>query len=106
MIGLVLLAGAAGLTYSVWLKPQLEFAAVATAFAAKKACSCVHVAKLSFEQCQSDFTDDVSMATFTQGDNSMIVSVLGGRVSSEAVYTPGLGCRLLPEDTLKSSESR
>ena len=106
MIGLVLLAGAAGLTYSVWLKPQLEFAAVATAFAAKKACSCVHVAKLSFEQCRADFTDDVSMATFTPGENRMTVSVLGGRVSSEAVYTPGLGCRLLPEHTRESSTVR
>ncbi|MGJ8561222.1 MAG: hypothetical protein ACSHX3_13385 [Litorimonas sp.] len=82
--------------YAFWLKPQLEFAEIATAFGAKKFCSCLYVAELTVDQCKADFTDDVSMATFTSEDQAVTVEVLGGRMSSRAVYNEGLGCVLNP----------
>lgn len=97
----VLIAFLAGVAYVVWIKPQLEFARVATAFAAKKVCSCLHVAEMSLDQCRADFTDDVSMATIEADGQTVTVEVLDGRISSRAVHTPGLGCTLLPaSDTL------
>ncbi|MEL6686192.1 MAG: hypothetical protein AAFP97_01065 [Pseudomonadota bacterium] len=94
----VILGLMAGAAYTFWLKPQLEFANVATAFAAKKVCSCLHVAEMSLEQCRADFTDDVSMATIIAEGQTVTVEVLGGRVSSRAVHTPDLGCTLLPAE--------
>lgn len=82
--------------YMFWLKPQLAFADVATNFAAKKFCSCIYVAGLTEDQCRVDFTDDVSIATFILEDRAVRVDVLGGRVSSRAVYQGATGCVLLP----------
>lgn len=83
--------------YAFWLKPQLEFAEIATAFGAKKFCSCLYVAELSVDQCKIDFTDDVSMATFIPEDKAVTVDVMGGRISSRAIYQEGLGCVLKPQ---------
>ena len=94
-IGVAAIAIASGL-YLFWLKPQLEYAEVATAFAAKKYCSCLYVAELTAEQCKTDFTDDVSMATFIVEDKAATVEVLGGRISTRAVYEEGLGCVIRP----------
>jgi len=95
-IGVAVAAIVSGL-YLFWLKPQIEFAEVATAFSAKKFCSCLHVAGLSVDQCKADFTDDVSIATFIAEDKAATVEVMGGRISSRAVYEDGLGCVLRPE---------
>lgn len=92
-ISAALLAVAAA-AYVFWLKPQLEFAEIATAFGAKKFCSCLYVAELTEAQCKLDFTDDVSMATFIPEDRAVTVQVLGGRMSSRAVYKDGQGCVL------------
>ncbi|MEM7728158.1 MAG: hypothetical protein AAF311_02670 [Pseudomonadota bacterium] len=91
-----LLGLAAGAGYALWLKPQLEFAAVATAFSAKKVCSCLHVAGLSMEACEADFTDDVSIVEFRAEGDSVTAEVLGGRVSALARHRPAYGCQLVP----------
>lgn len=99
IIAIVIVLGLiAGAAYTFWLKPQLDFARVATAFAAKKVCSCLHVAEMTLDQCRVDFTDDVSMATISVEGEIVTVSVLEGRVSSQAIHTPDLGCRLLPTE--------
>lgn len=95
-IGVALIAVAAA-AYTFWLKPQIEFAEIATAFGAKKFCSCLYVAELTEDQCKVDFTDDVSMATFIPEDNAVTVEVLGGRISSRAVYEGASGCVLRPD---------
>lgn len=97
IIGLGLVGVALGTAaYAFWLKPQLEFAEIATAFGAKKFCSCLYVAELSEDQCKADFTDDVSMATFLPEDKAVTVEVFGGRISSRAVYEGATGCVLRP----------
>ena len=96
-LGLALVAIVTGL-YLFKVKPTLEFAEVATAFGAKKFCSCLHVAELSVDQCKADFTDDVSMATFIPEADGARVEVLGGRISSRAIYSEKTGCTLVPED--------
>jgi hypothetical protein len=95
-LGVVLIAIATA-AYTFWLKPQIEFAEIATAFGAKKFCSCLYVAELTVDQCKVDFTDDVSMATFIPEDRAVTVEVLGGRISSRAVYEDETGCVLRPE---------
>jgi hypothetical protein len=104
VVALVLL-GAAWAGYALWLKPQLQFAQVATAFAAKKVCSCLHVAELPMEVCEADFTDDVSMVSFQADGNVVSAEVLGGRISSVARHTPGLGCALSPPPVRTASVS-
>ena len=97
IIAFILFIGILGfILYRTLIAPQLAFAEVATAFAAKKACSCVYVVGRSLEACERDFTDDVSMAQFSADGQSVSVEVLGGRISARAVYTPDLGCALLP----------
>lgn len=95
-IGVASIAVAAA-AYTFWLKPQIEFAEIATAFGAKKFCSCLYVAELTEDQCKVDFTDDVSMATFIPEENAVTVEVLGGRISSRAVYEGASGCVLRPD---------
>ncbi|MGB6317090.1 MAG: hypothetical protein WBG08_00520 [Litorimonas sp.] len=92
LIGAALWAG-----YAVWLKPQLEFAEIATAFAAKKVCSCLHVAELPMERCEVDFTDDVSMVEFVSDGDEVRAEVLGGRIAGRAVHRPGIGCTVVPD---------
>lgn len=94
-LGLVI---AGGLGYTLWLKPQLEFASVATAYGAKKMCSCLFVSDLSLDSCKADFTEDISMVDFTPDETGVTVEVLGGRISARADYQSGLGCALVPED--------
>jgi len=92
-----LLIAAIGAAYLFWLRPQLEFAQIGTAYGAKKMCSCLHVAELTLDQCKADFTEDISMVTFIPEEAAVTVEVLGGRVSNRAIYRPGLGCALVPD---------
>ncbi|GLQ22641.1 hypothetical protein GCM10007853_05150 [Algimonas ampicilliniresistens] len=96
---LALLFAAVGAAYQFWLKPQIEFAQIGTAYGAKKMCSCLNVSELSLDQCKADFTEDISMVTFIPDKNAVTVEVLGGRISNRAIYRPGLGCTLVTEKT-------
>lgn len=96
--GIVLFVlGAAGLLgWQFFLKDQVAYAKIATAYGAKMVCSCRFVAERPMASCMTDFTTDVSMITFTQADTSIRASVLGGLVSSEARNTgPETGCTLV-----------
>ena len=89
---LVLVAG--GLGWQFWLKGQVAYAEVATAYGAKMVCSCLHVAGREMDSCRHDFTTDVSAVSFSDKDDVTRASVLGGLVKSEAKFEPGLGCTL------------
>ena len=91
-VGGVVVAGAA--IWAFWLSEQVAFAKVATAYGAKKVCSCLHVSGRDMALCEADFTEDVSLVSFTQTETSVTASVLGGLVSETARHHPGQGCRL------------
>ena len=86
---------AAGLGWQFWLKGQVAYAEVATAYGAKMVCSCLHVAERNMESCKHDFTADMSAVSFSDRNDVTRASVLGGLVKGEARFEPGLGCTLV-----------
>ena len=95
LVVVVVLGVLGGLVWQFWLKGQVEFAEVSTAYGAKMVCSCLHVAEREMDSCKQDFTADVSAVTFTDDGQVTRASVLGGLVKSEARFEPGLGCTLV-----------
>ena len=95
-IVLVVIGVAGGLAWQFFLKDQVAYAQIATAYGAKIACSCRHVAERPMESCLTDFTVDISQITFDETADTVRASVLGGLVSSEARKTgPETGCTLV-----------
>jgi len=107
LILLFVMALIAGAVWQFWLKSQVDFAKVATAFSAKQVCSCRFVAERELESCLGDFTVDVSQINFsvtsthvddngrTEIEQSVTASVLGGLIKDEARFEPELGCSLV-----------
>jgi hypothetical protein len=92
----VVVGAIAGLGWQFWLRDQLAFARLATAYGAKMVCSCRFVAEREMDSCRGDFTVDTSQFVFEEGTDRIEASVLGGLVSSRAVHEPGLGCAVVP----------
>ena len=90
-----ILAIAGGLFWHIWLKDQVAYARVATAYGAKMVCSCRFVAEREMESCEQDFTADVSAVTFSEEGARIRATVLGGVAVAEARFEPGLGCTLV-----------
>jgi hypothetical protein len=90
---LLVIAGAA------WsLRDDLAFARIATSYAAKQTCSCLHVSGRTLESCVADFPDEArGPITLSEAPNSVRASVLYGAVSAEAVFEEGFGCRIVTE---------
>ena len=86
---------ALAVAWQVWLGPQVAFAKVATAYGAKKVCSCVHVTGREAASCLIDFTEDVSAVSFEITEDGVSANVLGGLVSETAQHVQGQGCRLI-----------
>ncbi|MDJ0921638.1 MAG: hypothetical protein QNI84_10955 [Henriciella sp.] len=107
LILLAILAVMALGAWQFWLKGQVEFAKVATAYGAKMVCSCQFVAERELDSCLGDFTNDVSQVSFTvssgellddgtaRAENTVTASVLGGLIQNQARFEPGLGCTLV-----------
>ncbi|WP_300391399.1 hypothetical protein [Henriciella sp.] len=93
VVGLLAVSGA--LFWQIWLKEQVAYAKVATAYGAKMVCSCRFVAEREMSSCMEDFTEDLSAVSFSEGEDKIRTSVLGGVVSAEARYENGLGCTLV-----------
>ncbi len=87
---------AATAAFVLFARPLLQFAPIASAYGAKKVCSCVFVAERPLDECRLDFTEDVSQVTFTQERDAVRADLMSGRFAERAVYTPGQGCRLVP----------
>jgi hypothetical protein len=95
-IVLVILGVIGLLVWQFFLKDQVAYARIATAYGAKMVCSCRFVAERPMESCLTDFTTDISMVSFTESETAIRASVLGGLVSSEARNTgPETGCTLV-----------
>ena len=95
LIVFVVLLVIAGLGWQFWLKDQVAFAKVATAYGAKQVCSCLHVAERPMDSCMDDFTTDISAVRIADDGAVTRASVLGGLVDAKARFEPGLGCTLV-----------
>ena len=96
-IGLTALAVIAGaLAFSAWTaRDQFAYAHIATGYAAKQTCSCLHVSGRTLESCLADFPEDAREAiAITQDGDTVRASVLFGAFSSEAVMDGEFGCRV------------
>ncbi len=91
----VVLAIGAGIGWQVWLKDQVAYAKVATAYRAKMVCSCRFVAGREMDSCMQDFTVDISAVTVSEEEDTITASVLGGAIKSRAAFEDGLGCALV-----------
>ena len=93
--------------WQFWLKQQVAFAQVATAYGAKQVCSCRFVAERELQSCLVDFPADLSAVSFNvsssliaenrsaRSDDTVTASVLGGLIQSRARYEAGLGCAVV-----------
>ena len=81
---------------SAWaLRGQVAYARIATAYAAKQTCSCMHVSGRSLESCVADFPEDAREAVSVSEEGGRVrASVLFGAISAEAVTDGEFGCRL------------
>jgi hypothetical protein len=80
----------------VTMRDDAAYAHIATGYAAKQTCSCLHVSGRTMESCVADFPEEArSNITVTAEENNVSASVLFGAISAEAVYEEGYGCRLL-----------
>ena len=75
---------------------QVDYANIATGYAAKQTCSCLHVSERKLDSCIADFPEDArENITITQDGNSVHASVLFGAISAEAIYEEEYGCRIV-----------
>ena len=93
----VLLVLVAGLAGGAWAgRDQVTYAHIATGYAAKQLCSCVHVSGRTLESCMADYPEDVrrNITIAAEGDQ-VRASVLFGAISSEAIFDGEYGCRIV-----------
>lgn len=90
----VIVAAAAGGAWSS--RDQLAYAQIATGYAAKQLCSCMHVSGRTLEACLADYPQDVrrNIAISAAGDN-VRASLLFGAIRSEATFEADYGCRIV-----------
>lgn len=75
---------------------QIAYAQIATAYAAKQTCSCLHVSGRALDSCLADFPPDArGNIDVTQEGNDVHASVLFGAISADAVYEEEFGCRIV-----------
>jgi hypothetical protein len=74
---------------------QVAYANIATGYAAKQTCSCLHVSGRTLDSCLADFPEDArNNISVTQDGNTVRASVLFGAISAQAVYEDEYGCRV------------
>jgi hypothetical protein len=78
------------------VKDDVAYARIATGYAAKQTCSCVHLSGRALESCVSDFPEDAREQITIAQDGAMTrASVLFGAISAEARFDDDFGCTLL-----------
>jgi hypothetical protein len=90
----VLVALTAGGAYAA--REPYAVARMATGYAAKETCSCLHVSGRALDSCIAELPQQAreSVVLTTSGD-SVRASILFGAVSADSVYEDGFGCRLV-----------
>lgn len=94
IVGAVVVAGVAG---GAWAsRDQATYAHIATGYAAKQLCSCMHVSGRTLEACVADYPEDArrNITVSAEGDD-VRASVLFGAIRSEATYDGEYGCRIV-----------
>lgn len=93
----VLAMGLLAMGAGAWAsRGQIAYGKLATGFAAKQTCSCLHISGRTLESCLADFPADARNAlTVTPKGNAVRASVLFGAISAEAVYEEDYGCRIV-----------
>ena len=77
-------------------RDQVAYARIATGYAAKQTCSCLHVSGRALDSCMADFAEDARRQISIAADGDRVrASVLFGAVSAEAAFEPDYGCRIL-----------
>ncbi len=77
-------------------RDQVAYARIATGYAAKQTCSCLHVSGRDLESCMADFPEDArQQISIAQDGDRVRASVLLGAISTSAVFEPEYGCRIL-----------
>ncbi|MBY0569371.1 MAG: hypothetical protein K2P70_18830 [Hyphomonadaceae bacterium] len=75
------------------LRDDLAYAKLATGYAAKQTCSCLHITGRTLDSCMADFPEDArSMIAIEQSGSSVRASVLFGAVGATATYSQEYGC--------------
>lgn len=75
---------------------QVAYASIATGYAAKQTCSCVHVSGRTLDSCLADFPEEArNNISVTQDGDTVRASVLFGAISAEATYETEFGCTLV-----------
>lgn len=78
------------------LRDDLAYAQLATGYAAKQTCSCLHVSGRTLESCMADFPADARrMLAIEQEERIVRASVAFGVISAEAVYEEEYGCSFI-----------
>jgi hypothetical protein len=91
----VVLAGAIGV-FAWRTRDDVAYAKIATGYAAKQTCSCLHVSGRPLDSCVAEFPEEARRAiTLTEDGDTVRASVLFGAVSATARYEEGYGCSLV-----------
>ncbi len=91
VVGLMLVAAGAWAS-----RGQVAYATIATGYAAKQTCSCLHVSGRTLDSCIADFPEDArNNINVTQDGDTVRASVLFGAISSEASYEEAFGCAIV-----------
>lgn len=94
LIGALVLAGLIALAVFSF-RDEFAYAQIATGYAAKQTCSCVHVSGRPLEACMADYPEEAGQISISQRGEIVRASVLFGAVSAEAAYEEGYGCALI-----------
>lgn len=97
-LGLVLVFALVVLVIGAGFAAQqpIAYARIATTYAAKQTCSCLHISGRQMESCLADFPEDArSQISVVEDGEHVRASALFGAFKAEAVYEDGFGCRVL-----------
>lgn len=90
----ILVALIAGGAYAA--REPVTYARVATSYAAKQLCSCLHVSGRTMDSCMAEFPQEGrSQFAITSTGNTVHASVMFNAIGAEAVYEESYGCRLV-----------
>jgi hypothetical protein len=89
----ILVAVIAGGAYAA--REPMTYARVATSYAAKQLCSCLHVSGRTMDSCMAEFPQDSrGQFAISATGNTVHASVLFNAISADATYEETYGCRL------------